>query len=263
MDLTSLVECGRRVEKLIHGTAVAEELDKAIDDLVAKEEWRLLGEILLTASEISGYRILDCLIEHEQYEVVALVACLRRQLARRGVVGRRRQGIAKRVLRDFDETDEDAHIPSEIIAEAEQIAEAAERSRNAAERREAALDRDPMRQRMVNRIAEKLGTSDRALEALLVIVHACAFDDTRRGAALRLGNHAPSLRKLVEAGRTADLIAIAEGSGLQSLAQNVARAMTEQDVSKVKSDDTAALQFLAKYHPDESVREQAKNALSG
>lgn len=261
MDLTALVECGRRVERLIHGTALTGELDKAVDDLVAKQQWRLLGEILLTASEISGYRILDRLIEHEQYEVVALAACLRRQLARRGVAAGRRRGLAKRLFRDFDETDEDAHIPSEIMAEAEQIAEAADRSRNAAERREASLDRDPMRQRMVNRIAEKLVTSDRALEALLVIVHASAFDDTRRGAALKIGNHTPSLRKLARAGRTADLIAIAEASGLQALAENAARAMTEEG-SEIPRDDTAALEFLAKYHPDESVREQAKSALS-
>ena len=261
MDLTPLLQSGRRVQYLIQGAAVGREVDAAIEDLVGKGEWRLLGEMLLTASEVSGYRILDCLMDNEQYEALALAACLRRQPARRGV-GPQRRGIAKRVFRDFDETDEDAHIPSEIVAEAEDISQAADRSRDAADRRESELDRDPMRDRIVNRLAEKLVESDRALEALVAVVRASAFEDTRRGAALKIGNHAPSVRKLAEAGRTGDLVAVAEGSGLASVAGNVSKAMMDQDVTKVRADDTAALGLLAKHHPDESVRQKAKETLN-
>ena len=261
MDLKALVESGHRVQYLVQGAAIGQEVDVAIQYLVAKGEWRLLGEMLLTASEVSGYRILDCLMDNEQYEVVALVACLRRQLARRSMAQQRR-GVAKRVFRDFDESEEDAHIPSEIVAEAEEISQAADRSRDAADRRESELDRDPMRDRIVNRLAEKLVASERAMEALVTVARASAFEDTRRGAALKLGNSAASVRKLAEAGRTGDLVAIAQASALASVARNISKAMTDQDVTKVRANDTPALELLAKHHPDESVRHKAKEALS-
>jgi hypothetical protein len=260
MDLTALVESGRRVEKLVLGAAVGREIESAVHDLASRGEWRLLGEILLTASEVSGNRILDCLFENEQYDVVALAACLRRQLARRGLA-QRRVGASRRVFRDFDETDTDARIPADVLAEAEEISQLADRSREAAARREAELDRDPMRDRMVARLGDALVKSRAALEALLVVVRASAFEDTRRGAALRVANHPASVRALAEAGRTADLLAVAEAAGLDSVSQNIAGAMTDPSAAKIKASDTAVVAFLAKHHPDEAVRQKAKETL--
>lgn len=258
MDLQKLAAYGHSIGVIIEGTAQG-GLDRAMARIIENEDWDLAGALMLTASEISVQPMVRKLLEREVYEPLVLAACLRRQLRRPGEgVGK---GVSGRVFRDWDAEEDGAPVPEHIRMEAEEMTRAANQTRSAMTLRAAEVDRDPIRDAIVSRIAQKLATSDLALEALLTIVKASAWEETRRNAAMKLANHALSISRLARALRTADMIAIAGASGLSAVAANIAKSMHGQFEQLKAAADKQALEFIASNHPDEGAKALARQTL--
>jgi hypothetical protein len=106
-------------------------------------------------------------------------------------------------------------------------------------------------------------TSEGALEALVAIVQASAWEDTRRSAALKLVNNPLALRRLADAARTDDLVAVGACCRLTSAAEKVALLLTPHLEALVAAKSPDALALLARYHPNAAIREQATRAVLG
>jgi len=261
MDLQKLAEYGRHIEKLMEGK-VAWELDRALELVVEKEDWELLGHLLLTASEVSAQRLVRKLLELEVYEPLVWAACLRRQPRRPGE-GARRGGVARRIFRDWEAEEDSASIPEHIRADAEEISKQAEETRSAMMVQAAEVDRDPMRDYIVTHLAEKLATSEEALEALLVVVRASAWEETRRTAALKVANNTLAVSRLARELRSADLLAVAEASTLGAVAGNMATALGQYIDELKAAGDEKGLAFIAEHHPKAATKALAKQTLEG
>ncbi len=258
MDVQELARYGRHLEHLIEGT-VTWELDRAVDRVVEQQDWELLGHVLLTAAEVSAQRIIAKLLELEVYEPLVWAACLRRQVRRpQGVAGA--TGVSRRVFRDWDAEENAQGVPEHIRADAEELSKQAEQTRAAMLQRAAEVDRDPIRDHIIARLADRLATSPAALDALLVITKASAWEETRRGAALKIAAHPMSVSRLARELRSADLIAVADASGLSAVAANIAKVMGSYlDQFKAAGDDRA-LAFLAEHHPEDATKAAAAQA---
>ncbi|MFQ5808411.1 MAG: hypothetical protein ACE5JM_02230 [Armatimonadota bacterium] len=260
MDTSVLERYGRRIEYLLEAN-VPLQAQECIDQAVAGEDWELLALLSLTASEISARRMVDALLEAERYDELAFVACLRRQV-RRQQADAPSGGMARRVFRDFEETDENAAgIPDYIRDDVKEMRVAAERSRAAALRRDADQDRDAIREHIVENLGERLPTSEGALEALVLVAKAAGWESARRRAAMKVANHEPSLKKLVAGGRWSDLIALGRGASLHSVSGNISTALAERLDDLAKAGEEAALKFVAEYHPDRGGKRAAQQAL--
>ena len=168
---------------------------------------------------------------------------------------------ARRAFRDIDAEEDAAGIPEHILQEAQDIADTADSSRMAALSREAGVDRDPLREFIVNEIAKKLNTSELAGEALMVIAKIGAFEDARRAAALKLNNNEIVMRRLAREGRGADMIVVANNSGLESVRTNVARALGPVLGAMRAQQDWDSLRWAGKHHPDPKAREAIAKVL--
>lgn len=261
MDTSLLAQYGRRIEHLLEAN-VPHRMQEGIEQAVERQDWELLGILSLTGSEISARRMVDAALEAQQYDVLALVACLRRQV-RRPHADSPGRGTPRRVLRDLDEEEDTGGIPDYILADVREMKQAAEISREASLRRDAEQDRDPIREYIVESLGERLRTSDAAMEALVVVAKASGWESTRRRAAVKVANHQPSVQRLVTAGRSADLIALGKNAALHSVAANVGKALAQRLDDFASARDKAALQFVAENHPDREGKRAAREALRG
>jgi hypothetical protein len=259
MDMAKLASYGRFIEYMMEGSG-AWQLDRAIDEVLARQDWELLGHIMLTASEVTTQRCIRKLLELNVYEPLVWVACMRRQQRRAGEsVGAR--GVAGRVFRDWEAESGGSGVPEHIRADAEEMSRIADQTRAVATAKAADFDRDPVRHSVVNAIAERMPTSRDAVESMLVIVKASAWDETRRSAAMKIATHALTVTRLARAQRMADLMAVAAASGLAAIGANMARAMGPYLEQLKQAGDTKALQFIADNHPDDDAKAAALQAL--
>jgi hypothetical protein len=96
----------------------------------------------------------------------------------------------------------------------------------------------------------------------MILIGVCSiFEDTRRSAALKIANHEGTVQRMADAGRANELVQISRASGMESVAKNIARAMTDM-VDDLKADEnTRILMFIAENHPDRDIRESAAEIL--
>ncbi|MCE5239529.1 hypothetical protein LLH23_13720 [bacterium] len=260
MDITALSRHAGNLRSIYEGL-LESELDRGLQRLLADEQWGLLAIWAITAAEVPARRIITKLLEAERFQELALPACLRRQVRRQEVIVHN-PARAKRIFRDMDAEEDEAGIPEHIMQEAQDIADAADTSRMAALSREAGIDRDPLRELIVNGIAQKLNTSEIAGEVLIAIAKAGAFEDARRMAALKLANNDLVMRRLAREGRGADMIVVAENSGLESVRTNVARALGPVMGAMRSQKDWDSLRWAGKHHPDPKAREAVAKVLA-
>jgi hypothetical protein len=259
MQLESLSQHGTDVRTLFEGLLEI-ELDNALERLVRAEQWELLATVAITAAEVPARRIVNRLIAEQRFVEMVLPACFRRQVRRQEVIMANPQRT-KRIFRDFDAETDESGVPEHILQEAQDIAETADSSRMAALSREAGTDRDPLRELIVNEIAKHLNTSEVAGEALMAIAKAGFFEDARRAAALKLNNNEIVMRRLAREGRGADMIVVANNSGLESVRTNVARALGPALGAMRAQRDWDSLRWAGKHHPDPKAREAIAKVL--
>lgn len=259
MDINDLSAHAGNLRSVFEGLLEA-EMDHAIQRLVAAEQWELMAIWSITAAEIPARRVINALLQRERFEELILPACLRRQVRRQEVIIHN-PARSRRAFRDIDTEEDTAGVPEHILEEAQDIADSAESSRMAALSREAGVDRDPLREFIVNNISQKLNTSEKAGEVLMVIAKAAAFEDARRMAALKLANNDIVMRRLARDGRGADMIVVAENSGLESVRTNIAKALGPVLGAMRAQKDWPSLRWAAKHHPDPKAREAINKVL--
>ncbi len=259
MDTEALTRFSNQIQTLM-SAATTKQVQSAVQELVAEQQWPLVSMVLLTCSEVAARRIVGLLVENSVYEPLAWGASLRRQL-RAPIITGSGAGIAGRIFRDVDTEEDTAGVPEHILADAQELTSAANERRQVATRREAQLDRGPIRSYIVEQLSQHL-TEPEAREVLLIIAKASAWEETRREAALKLINHQPSIQQLASAGRHADLVAIANATGLQTVAANIASLLGEKLTELRATGDQDALSFIAENHPDASTKQAARQALS-
>lgn len=258
MDIAALKRHASRIETLVEGLT-RRQIDPVLAELCREEQWELLGTALIVAQEVPARAIIECLVEHSQYAALVPCACFRRQLRQTTLLTVGRVGAS--AFRDFDAEEGGEGVPEHILAEAEDIAAAAAARRETASVQAANLDRDALRTLVVAKLVEKMTTERGAVEALLVIAQASAFEETRREAAMKIANNRRLVAALVKAARIADLIGVARSTNLASARQNLARAMAV-DLERWRTEgNRAALEFIAEEHADPGVKAAAKAAL--
>lgn len=259
MDLEMLSRYGYSLRMLFEGLSEI-EADAALQRLVDQQQWELLAMVAITANEVSARRTVLKLLEHERLGELVLPACLRRQVRRQEVIMANPMG-AKRMMRDIDAEDDQTGVPEHILMEMQDIAETADASRMAALGREAGVDRDALREFIVNEIAKRLNTNEAAAEALIVIAKASAFEDARRAAALKINNHEMTMKRLAREGRGADMITVADNSGLETVRTNIAKALGPVLGAMRQQKDWPSLRWAARHHPDPKARQAIEEVL--
>lgn len=259
MDIAAITRYAGSLRNTYEGL-LESELEHAIERLVAGEQWELMALWAITAAEGPARRLVTKLLEKERFEELALPACLRRQVRRQEVIVHN-PARARRIFRDIDTESDEAGVPEHIMQEAQDIADTAENSRMAALNREAGIDRDPLRELIVNGIAQKLNTSEVAGEVLIAIAKAGAWEDARRMAALKLANNDLVMRRLARDGRGADMIVVADNSGLESVRTNIARALGPVLGAMRAQKDWPSLRWAGKHHPDPKAKEAIAKVL--
>jgi hypothetical protein len=262
VDLQKLLEYANDIPPLVEGIPPW-RIEPAVEHLFEAEEWELISLLLLAVAEPTARQMIDRLLTLRKYEPLVVAACLRRHIRAQPYVMKSGSGIASRVFRDIDAVSEEdvRGVPEHIMEEIRDMAETSERTRQAQMLRSESMDRGPMREFIINRLAERLMAETAALDALVVIARAAAWEETRRIAAMKIANHAPSVRKLASAGRTKDLIRIAKSSQLSAVERNMAAAMAEHLDELAARGDTEALEFIAQNHEDEAVKRTAREKL--
>jgi len=260
MDLTPLNKHYRAVQLTV-GVARRAEVEEAVSKLVEDEEWDLCGILIASASELGARVLVARLLEHKVYAPLAYAATMRRQV--KEVTHQQRPGqTRRRVFRDIDTETEEKAIPDHIRAEMDDLQTMAEESRFIADRREAERDACPIRALIVNELGTAMVGSPEAMEALLAIVRASAWEDTRRSAALKLLTHEPVLKKLDAADRIDDMVTIANSCALESACEKIAAVLGPRADSLVANRKRQALRLISRYHSDPDVRAKAAGALS-
>jgi len=260
MDPQVLIDNANRIETLMEGNLEV-HVRKALDALIEAEQWELLSHVMLTGSEFSVRRITNALAERGEFRPLVAGACLRREIRRSQPSAVSALG-SKRIFRDFEAPGEgEAGVPDHIMQEAEAISRSADQSRRIAATKEAQLDRDPVRQHIVETLADLLNTNEDAMNAMIAIARASFFEETARSAAMKLGNNKVVMGRISRAGRIADMIAVGEASGSQAvhtiIAKNLADAMPDSSHTSYR----AALEHVAEHHPHDNVRNAAGRAL--
>jgi hypothetical protein len=259
MDISQLSQYGRAVHVLI-GSGTRAEAEQAAERLAADGAWDLCGPLLIAASELGARVLVAKLLEVDQYAPLACAAAMRRQQKRAEVMSKK-VAMARRVFRDLDTETDQKGVPDHIQAELDDLAATAEESREIADRREAERDACPVRALIVNELNDRMLKSDAALDAMVSVVRASAFEDTRRSAALKIVTHPNALQRLEAANRLDDLVAIALAARLDSAAETVAALLTARVDGIIAGKSKAALKLLLKHHPDAAVREKVNEAL--
>lgn len=260
MQLQDLSRFGGDVRTLFEGLLEV-DMERALDRMVADGQWEALATLAITAAEIPARRIVNRLLAEQRFAELVLPACFRRQVRRQEVI-MPNPAAARRIFRDIDAESDEAGVPEHILQEAQDIADSADSSRMAALAREAGTDRDPLRELIANEIAKHLNTSEEAAEALMCIARAGAFEDARRAAALKLNNNEIVMRRLARDGRGADMIVVANNSGLESVRTNIARALGPVLGAMRAQKDWESLRWAGQHHPDPKAREAIAKVLT-
>jgi len=256
MDMQDLVGHGRTIETVVEGAGW--QLDETIDAVVASGDWDFAGRLLVSAAEISARQLAKKLLEQEAYEPLAIAACFRRQPRRPGEGSAGGGGVSKRIFRDIDAEDDAKGVPDYIRADIEELAKGADQSRMGAMTREAMMDRDPIRQYIIDQIGPKMPTSEAAMDALVAVARASAWEETRRTAALKVANDPISVARLARALRTDDILEVARMALLAAVAETFAREMGKHFKAFAEKRDGAALRFIAEHHPDAAYKDSAR-----
>ncbi len=257
MDLRDIVTHAQTIGVIVEGTSW--QLDEAIDALVATGDWDLAGRLLVSAAEISARQLAKKLAEKEAYDALVVGACLRRQPRRPGEgASGRGAGVARRVFRDIDAEDGEKGVPDYIKADIEELAKTADTTRMGAMTREAMVDRDPIRQYIVDQIAPRMPTSERATDAMVAIARASAWEETRRTAALKVANDPISVARLARTLRTEDILEVCRMALLAPVAQTFATEMGKSFQGYADARDARALRFIAEHHPDAAYKDSAR-----
>jgi hypothetical protein len=259
MEQSTLVEHRRPVDDLVRGV-VGRDAERAIARLAEADQWELMGEILLTAAEASARQIAATLLERERWDELALAACLRRQPPRRSTA-RSRSAVGRHAFRDFEQEAATAAVPEHIRAEADDMAQLAEQSRSTADRRDEAIDRDPVRDVIVSELGRLAVSKPGAIQALLTIARASAWEATRRAAALKIANNPAVLQRLVANYAMDELEDVREASRLTAVGHNIAMALGEQWTKERDKPHRGALEFIVEHHPDAEWQKSAQEAL--
>ena len=255
MDTSQLVKYGPAV-KLIVGTGTRDDVQQAVEQLVADESWDVCGIVLASAAELGARLLVAELIKRQVYAPLAYAACMRRQIKQ--VAHQVRPGqTARRVFRDFDTETETKAVPDHIKAEMDDLQAQAEESRFIADRRDAERDACPIRALIVAELGNAMTGFSEAVGALIAIVLASAWEDTARSAALKLLTHPNTLPRLVEAGRIDDMVTIANACGLDSAGEKVAELLGGQVDDLIANRKRGAVRLIGRYHSDPAVREKA------
>ena len=165
------------------------------------------------------------------------------------------------------DSEEDAKgMPDYIRTDMEEMARTADQTRSSAMGREAAMDRDPVRQYIIDNLAPRMARSEEAMNALVAIARASAWEETRRTAALKIANDQIALSRLCRSLRTDDILEVCRMALLSQVAEAFAKEMGKSFQAYADAKDVAALEFIAKRHPDERFRQTAQqwvDALAG
>lgn len=260
MDLRKLARYSRRMEHVMDGT-LQWEMEQGIDQLVENDDWDIVSVLTITAREIPARRMVDQLLDHEQYLRCVLPACFRRQIRESQLIDS--GSLRSRVFRDIDavDMDEEGGIPDHIRRMAEDISDSAEQTRRSALQRELKEDNDAIRQHIVNTLGEAMDSSAQAVNALILIGVCSIFEDTRRSAALKIANREKTVKRMADAGRANELVQISNASGMESVARNIATAMTDIVEDLKAEENTRILMFIAENHPEAEVRNSAAETL--
>ena len=264
MDVRKLIELGRDVQPLVEGVPPW-RVDPAVNDLIERQEWEVLSVLMLSCAEATARQIIAKLLDLRVYEPLTVAACLRRHIRSQPVVvaGSRGQASA-RIFRDIDaESEGKASVPDFIREDIEDMAESAARTRDAQMVRGDSMDRSPVREFIINRLGEKAAVEVAAMDAVIIVALAAGWEETRRLAAMKIGNSPQSIKRLVTAGRTEDLIKVAQETQLAAIMARVAAALAEDMEGLRGRGDQAALDFIAGNHPDEQVKAAAKGSTEG
>lgn len=260
MDPQSLVDNASRIRTLMEGN-LEKHVRDALNDLIEAEQFDVLSHLMLTGSEFSVRRITSALIERGVFEPLVAGACLRREVRRSAPAGPSGLGSG-RIFRDFEAPAEgEAGVPDHIMEEAEAISKAADQSRRIAARREAQLDRDPVRQHIVDSLEDLLNTNEDAMDAMIAIARSSFFEETARSAAMKLGNNKVVMGRISRAGRIMDMIEVGNASGSQAVHTIISKNLTDAMPDSSHPSYRAALEHVAEYHPEEKVRRAAEKAL--
>ena len=260
MDIRVLARYSRRIEHVMDGT-LEWEMNHGINALVENQEWELMSVMILTASEVPARRMAERLAQHEQYLHLILPACFRRQIRKPQIID---GGAMRRpVFRDLDalDIDQEEGIPEHIRQDAEEMSDAVGRSRMGALQRELQEDNDGIRDWIITALGEKLMQSADAVNALVLVACCSMFEDSRRMAALKIANHAPTVRRMVGAGRASELVQISQASGMESVAINISRALSDLIPRLVEEGNTRVLRFIADNHPEAAIKQAASEGL--
>ena len=247
-----------------HATDVASLVEsltqRQLDPIIARwsqeGRWELMGVALITAGELAARLLAGSLIENRQFEALVPAACLRRELRQPS-----RPGVGQtNVFRDWDAEEGGEGIPEFIKSEAEDIAASAAARRQTATYQAAGVDRDPLREYIVTRLAEQMDLHPEATQALATIARASAWEETRRMAAMKVTNSRRGLARLVQEAPGAAVAAVARATGMQAARQKVAQVMAERLAQYQADGDRVALEFLVENLADAAVRAQAEQA---
>ena len=255
MTLADIIANARAIGVIVEGTGW--QLEETIDAIAASGNVDLAGRLLVSAAEISARQLTQKLLEREAYEPLALAACLRRQPRRPGEGAVGGGGVSRRVFRDIDAEEGERGVPEYIRADIQEMAGIADQTRSAAMMRESAMDRDPIRQYIIDQLASRMAQSEAAMDALVAIARASAWEETRRSAALKIANDPISVARLARALRTADITSIATTAVISAVAEGMAREMGKHFKAYADAKDVPALRFMAAHHPDATYKERA------
>lgn len=255
MKPDDLVANARAIEVIVEGTGW--QVEETVDAVAAADDLDLAGRLLVSAVEISARRLVQRLLEREAYEPLAMAACLRRQPRRPGEGAVGGGGVARRVFRDIDAEEGERGVPDYIRADIQEMAGIADQTRSAAMMRESAMDRDPIRQYIIDQLAPRMPHSEAAMDALVAIARASAWEETRRSAALKIANEPISMGRLARALRTDDITSIAKTAVISAVAEGMAQEMGKHFKAYADAKDIPALRFMAEHHPDATYRERA------
>jgi hypothetical protein len=257
MNPQDLIRSAQVISVIVEGSSW--QLDELVDKVVDSGDWDLVGHLLVSASEISARQMATKLVAKEAYEPLAVAGCLRRQPRRpgEGAVGGG-GGVSRRIFRDVDAEDDGKGVPEHIRADIEDMSSTADATRASAMSREAAIDRDPIRQYIVDSIAPRLPFSEDAMNALVAIARASAWEETRRAAALKLANEPISVNRMAAALRTEDIVDIARTALLGRVSETFAREMGKYFQAYADKKDATALDFIAEHHPDQRFKDSAR-----
>ncbi len=264
MDVRKLIELGRDVQPLVEGVPPW-RVDPAVNDLIERQEWEVLSVLMLSCAEATARQIIARLLDLRVYEPLTVVACLRRHIRSQPVVvaGSRGQASA-RIFRDIDaESEGKASVPDFIREEIVDMAESAARTRDAQMMRGDSLDRSPVREFIINRLGERASVEVAAMDALVIVALAAGWEETRRLAAMKIGNSPQSVKRLVTSGRTDELMKVARETQLAAIMGKMAEALAEDIDGLRQRGDEAALAFIGENHPDEAVKAAAKGLTEG